>query len=65
MDDPTAPSPGQPGAPGGPSANPASTQGTTGLIDVERLADKVYELLRAEARLDRARGQRPGQMKGW
>ncbi|MCA1668258.1 MAG: hypothetical protein LC793_12860 [Thermomicrobia bacterium] len=30
-------------------------------IDVERLADLVYRLAREEARLARARGERPGR----
>jgi hypothetical protein len=44
---PGAPDPGQPG----PEAPPA--------VDLQRLADKVYRLMQAEARLSQSRGQRP------
>jgi hypothetical protein len=39
-----------------PHAGPAG-------IDVERLADRVYQLLLAEARLAHARGERTGQRR--
>lgn len=35
--------------------------GQVGAIDVQRLADKVYRLAVAEARLARARGERGGR----
>ena len=39
---------------------PASTSSATGSsIDIEKLAEKVYQLMRDEARLDRARGKLP------
>jgi hypothetical protein len=52
----TAPA-GRPGEqPPDPHAGPAG-------IDVERLADRVYQLLLAEARLGYARGERSGPRK--
>ena len=41
---------------------PAGRAGLAG-IDVERLADRVYQLLLAEARLGLARGERSGQRR--
>ena len=44
---------------GGQSA-PASTPSASGsAIDIEKLAEKVYQLMRNDARLDRARGKTP------
>lgn len=41
---------------GGTSQPPASSAGP--LIDIEKLAEKVYQLMRAEARLSRVRGNK-------
>lgn len=43
------------GAGRAPAAHPA--------IDIQQVADRVYRLLLAEARLARARGERPGPAK--
>jgi hypothetical protein len=43
-------------SPGTDAAPPAE-------VDVELLAEKVYQLMRAEARLSRARGQRPRERR--
>ena len=40
----------------------ASMSSTTGSsIDIEKLVEKVYRLMREDARLDRARGKMPRQ----
>ena len=39
----------------------ASTPSTGSSIDIEQLAEKVYQLMRDDARLDRARGKLPGR----
>ncbi len=45
-----------------PATSPGETHaGQVGAIDVQRLADKVYRLAVAEARLARARGERGGR----
>jgi hypothetical protein len=44
--------------------NPNSEQGKT--IDIEKLAEKVYQLMCEEARMDRARRQkRPSERRGY
>jgi hypothetical protein len=42
----------------------APRAGGTGDVDVEALADRVYRLMLAEARLDRARGAPPARQRG-
>lgn len=37
----------------------SSTSGSA--IDIEKLAEKVYQLMRNDARLERARGKTPGR----
>ena len=41
------------------TADAAQTDGGAPKIDVQKLADKVYDLLLADARLGRARGDSP------
>lgn len=41
----------------GISAQEQAGSGQSKAIDIEKLAEKVYQLMRAEARLGRARGQ--------
>jgi hypothetical protein len=42
-----------------PTADAASTQDAAHQIDIHKLADKVYDLLLADARLGRARSDSP------
>jgi hypothetical protein len=39
-----------------PEPQPAETGRAASAVDIERLADRVYRLMRAELRLERARG---------
>lgn len=48
----TVPAPAAPDAPGAPAGAPAAGAPA---IDVQRLAEKVYRLMAAEARLSRSR----------
>lgn len=58
MDEHGAQSPITPTPAAQPGAGPTTpTHAPAGAVDVERLADKVYALLLAEARLKYARGQ--------
>lgn len=45
----------QPSGPGTDKAAGATGSGTDGAIDIEKLADRVYQLMKAELRLDRTR----------
>jgi len=43
---------------------PAPPVGDRAQVDVEKLADRVYRLMLADARLGRARGESIGKRKG-
>ncbi|HEX5073041.1 MAG TPA: hypothetical protein VFW03_07550 [Gemmatimonadaceae bacterium] len=45
-----------------PEPEPGSTDQKPGAADIEQLADRVYRLMLAELRLERARG---GGMNSW
>jgi hypothetical protein len=50
-------------ATGQQGAQPADAHAGQAAIDVERLAERVYQLFLAEARLAHARGERAGQRR--
>ncbi|HLI05067.1 MAG TPA: hypothetical protein VKV40_00695 [Ktedonobacteraceae bacterium] len=41
-----------------------SSAATGSAIDIEALAEKVYRLMREQARLERVRGEKPGHGRG-
>lgn len=49
--------------PGQPGEHPDDRHAAPAGIDVEQLADRVYHLFVAEARLAQARGERTGQRR--